>query len=590
MRKTTSGHTKNKALSPSLGGHWRIHALVFFVLMLAFGILTRLYVLQVRDHGKYVAMADNQHNLAESIDPERGEIYLEDSPNFYPLAVNRQSSLVYAVPKDIQNIDEVSMKLSSILQMDAHDIAEKLKDKDDPFEIMKHRLTDEEVARVKEANLKGIHLLPETYRYYPGSELASQVVGFVGYRDDKVRGQYGVEASLEDRLRGHAGTVTQEKDAGGRWIPFSDRDSQPAEDGESLVLTINREIQYEVEKTLKETVDDQGADGGTAIVMEPRTGKILAMASMPEFDPNEYAKADTSLFMNPAVSLPYEPGSIMKPITMAIGLEEGKVNPDTTYVDTGAVQEAGFTIHNAEDKVYGQRTMTQVLEESINTGMIYVERLVGNKTFADYMRRFGFGEKTGVALPAELGGNMHNLDNLKANIQFFTASFGQGVTATPLQMVSAYAALANGGALMKPQILDKVIHADGQVEDVAPEEMQRVISEETSRKIGIMLRSVVVNGHGKRADVPGYLVGGKTGTAQIAKKGGGGYEEGQAIGSFVGYAPLNDPKFVVLVKVVNPKGVQWAESSAAPAFGKIMKFLLEYAKVQPTEPIKNSTK
>lgn len=570
--------------------YWRIHALVFFVLALAFGILVRLYVLQVVDHGKYVAMADNQHNLAESIDPERGEIYLEDSPDFYPLAVNRQAFLAYAVPKEIQDATEVSNRLSGLLQVDVREIEAKLQDKDDPFEVIKRRLTDEEANRLKEARIKGVHLLPEVYRYYPGRELASQIVGFVGYKGDKVSGQYGVEASLEDRLRGRAGTVIQERDAGGRWIPFSDRDSQPAENGESLVLTINREIQYEVEKTLKEAVESQQADGGTAIVMDPMTGKILAMASMPGFDPNDYAKTDVSLFMNPAVSLPYEPGSIMKPITMAIGLEEGKISPDTTYVDTGAVQEAGFTIRNAEDKVYGHSTMTKVLEQSINTGMIYIQKSVGNKTFADYMRRFGFGEKTGVALPAELTGNVRNLENLKSDIQFFTASFGQGVTATPLQMVTAYAVLANGGALMKPQILDKVIHADGRVEDVPWEEVRRVVSEETSRKIGVMLRNVVVNGHGKRADVPGYLVAGKTGTAQVAKKGGGGYEDGAAIGSFVGYAPLNDPKFVVLVKVVNPKGVQWAESSAAPAFGKIMKFLLEYAKVRPTEPLKSDGK
>lgn len=227
--------------------------------------------------------------------------------------------------------------------------------------------------------------------------------------------------------------------------------------------------------------------------------------------------------------------------------------------------------------------MYKVLDESINTGVIYVEKLVGNRLFGEYLRRFGFGERTGIALPAELPGNLKNLNNERATINFFTASFGQGITSTPIQMVTAYAALANGGTLFKPNIIDRVIRSDGTEEKYQPVEVRRVVSEETSRLMGEMLRSVVVNGHGKRADVPGYLVGGKTGTAQVAKSDAKGYEEGRSIGSFVGYAPIQDPKFVVMVKLDNPKNVEWAESSAAPTFGQIMKFLLEYAKVKPTE-------
>lgn len=226
--------------------------------------------------------------------------------------------------------------------------------------------------------------------------------------------------------------------------------------------------------------------------------------------------------------------------------------------------------------------MTKVLDESINTGVIFVEKQVGNQAFREYFSRFGFGKKTDVDLPAELAGNVRNLANPRANLEFFTAAFGQGVAVTPLQMIAAYAALANGGILYKPQIIERIIHSGGE-EKVAPQEVRRVLSEETSRTISRMLRSVVVNGHGKRADVPGYLVGGKTGTAQVAKSDGRGYEEGQSIGSFVGYAPIDDPRFVVLVKIDNPKDVQWAESSAAPTFGQIMRFLLEYARIKPTE-------
>jgi len=228
------------------------------------------------------------------------------------------------------------------------------------------------------------------------------------------------------------------------------------------------------------------------------------------------------------------------------------------------------------------------LEKSLNTGVIYIEKLVGNKTFADYVERFGFGEKSGIDIPGEVSGNTKNLSNPKITINFFTAAFGQGISITPIQLAAGYAAIANNGILMKPQIIDKFRYSDGREEEVEPEEVRQVISRESAEQVSKMLRSVVTNGHGKRADVPGYLVGGKTGTAQIAKSGAKGYEEGINIGSFAGFAPTNDPQFVVLVKIVNPKGVEWAESSAAPTFGKVMKFLLEYYKVKPTEDPKTS--
>ena len=586
MKKTANPQGKNKKPFASVSDHWRIHALVVFVFLSAGIIAFRLYSLQVMASRKYGMIAENQHMLSEEISPDRGEIYLKDTSNPYPLAVNRQMSLVYLVPKEVQNPFETAKTLADILQVDRNMVEEKMERKSGMFEIVKKKLSDEEVSRVKDLHAKGVYLLPETYRYYPGGELASQVVGFMGFDKDTVVGRYGMEAYWESKLRGSSGSVVQEKDAGGRWIPIADRDVRPAANGDSLVLTMSREVQYEVEKRLKDAVDEFHADSGTVVVMEPRTGRILSMASYPQFNPNEYSKVeDISLFMNPAVSQPYEAGSVMKAITEAIGLEDGKILPDSTYVDTGSVTEGGFTIHNSEDKVYGLQTMTNALEESINTGMIHIEKLVGNKKFLDYFKRFGFGEKTGIELPAELGGNIRNLSDLRNNVQFYTASFGQGVTTTPIQIATAYAALANGGKLMKPQIVEKIIHTDGSEEEVEPQEVRRVVSEDTAKKMGVMLRSVVVNGHGKKADVPGYLVGGKTGTAQVAKTDGRGYEEGMNIGTFVGYAPIDDPQFVVSVKMVNPKGVQWAESSAAPTFQKIMKFLLEYAKVQPTESV-----
>ncbi len=550
------------------------------------GLLWQLYRIQVRDHVLWSDQAKKQRLSVFDLKSERGEVFLHDNGEPYPLAVNREYMAAYVVPREVQDSRKVAHELSIALGRDEEELFEKFSDQTDPFEMVKHRLSDDEVGRIRALSLKGVSLLPEKYRYYPAGNLASHVIGFAGLGERGGVGGYGIEASFDSELKGKLSRVHEERDAGGRWISLSDSRSDVPDHGDVLTLTLDRVIQHEAEKTVQEYKEKHGADSVTAIVMEPATGKILAMANAPDFDPNKYAETeDYSLFLNPAVSSTYEPGSIMKPIAMAIGIDEKKVSSTTEYVDTGSVTESGYTVQNSEEKVYGRSTMTKVLEDSINTGMIFVERSVGHKVFAERLKRFGFGEKTGVRLPAESGGDLHNLNDFRIGIQFYTAAYGQGITVTPLQMVSAYAALANGGMLMRPQILESIRHTDGNIEMVQPEEIRRVIGKETSETIGRMLRSVVVNGHGKRADVPGYEVVGKTGTAQVASTDGGGYEEGKTIGSFAGYAPRENPRFAVLIKVDNPKDVQWAESSAAPAFGQLMRFLLEYARIEPTEPL-----
>lgn len=563
---------------------WRIYGLVFFIFFVAFCILAKLFVLQISRHAIYMALAENQHKSTTELLAKRGEIFLQDDNQLYPVAVNRELQMAYAVPREMKDVNSASETLSSILDLDRDFLKNKLDDPNDMFEILKHKLSDDEIQKIKEANIAGIYLSGESFRYYPAGELAAQVVGFVGSNGDQQRGMYGLEASWEKQLRGEPGSLAQESDSRGRWIPVSDRYLQETKDGPDLILTINHTVQFEVEKILKEAVEGFKADSGTIIVMDPKTGKILAMANQPSFNPNDFASTeDISKFANPAVSLPYEPGSVFKAFTEAIGIDSGKINPDTTYTDTGVVKEAGYEIHNSDMKSNGVQTMTQVLEKSLNTGVIYIERLVGNKTFADYVQKFGFGEKSKIDLPGEVSGNTRNLGDTNININFFTAAFGQGISITPMQLISGYAALANKGTLMKPQIVDRLRYSDGHEEEIKSEEIRQVISESSSREISQMLRSVVTDGHGKRADVAGYLVGGKTGTAQIAKSDAKGYAEGVNIGSFAGYAPTNDPQFVILVKMVDPKTVQWAESSAAPTFGQVMKFLLEYYKVQPTE-------
>lgn len=566
---------------------WRIYSLVILAILISLVILGRLYFLQISSGDSFRAIAENQHKVFEILSPKRGEIYLrEGNGDLYPLAINRDLQMAYLVSKEVKDSERGDLieKVSSILSLDESFVKDKISDPESMFEILKHRLSNDEFSQLKELNYSGIHFFPESVRFYPSGELASQTVGFVGSDGNKEVGRYGLEAYFEEQLKGKEGRINQERDTGGRWISVADRDVDPAENGDTLVLTMDHTVQYEVEKIIKEAVERHGADNGSAIVMEPKTGKILAMANYPNFNPNDYRSVeDMSLFMNLNVNLPYECGSVFKTITEAIGIDDGKIEPSTTYIDTGVVKEAGYEIKNSDEKSYGLQTMTQVLEKSLNTGAIYIEKQVGNKKFVEYLARFGLGEKTGITLPAESSGNIKNLDAVRRNIQFFTASFGQGITLTPIQLLNAYASIANKGMLMKPQIVEKVIHADGTEEEIKPVEIRKVISESSARKVSEMLRSVVVNGHGKRADVPGYLVGGKTGTAQVASTTAKGYEEGITIGSFAGYAPIDDPQFAVLVKIYHPKDVEWAESSAAPTFGSIMKFLLEYYKVEPTE-------
>ena len=563
---------------------FRIYVLVFLVFACASVIFIKLYIIQIIEHSSYKALADNQHSVFKNLVPKRGEIFLTDKEGLYPVAVNKEVKMAYAVPKEIENVGSAARELANVLNLDQGELETKLDNPEDMYEVIKHRLNDEEEKRVRDMKLKGIHLADETLRYYPAGELASHILGFVGWKDRDFGGRYGAELSFEDKVKGQEGSLFQRKDTSGKWITTSQKEIVYAKNGDSLVLTIDHIIQYETEKILKGAIEKNKADRGTIIVMESETGRVLSMASYPNFNPNSYGEAeDMEVFRNLAISDAYEPGSVFKTFTIASAIDDGKINPDTTYVDTGAVTEAGYTIRNSDLKSNGKQTMTQVLEKSLNTGVIFAQKLVGNKNFSDYMKRFGFGEPTGIDLFGESAGNINNLKNLKSNIQFFTIAFGQGISVTPIQLVSGYNAIANGGMLVKPQIVRKIMHADGSEEEVLPQNIRRVVSTQTAYQVSKMLKSVVSDGHGKRAGVPGYLVGGKTGTAQVAKKDSAGYEDSVNIGSFAGFAPIDSPKFTVLVRIDNPKGLEWAESSAAPAFGELMKFLLEYRSVEPTE-------
>jgi cell division protein FtsI/penicillin-binding protein 2 len=437
-----------------------------------------------------------------------------------------------------------------------------------------------------EIKLDGIGFIPKERRYYPDNNIGSHILGFVGYAGDEGKGGYGLEGFFNEELSGTPGSIKTERGAGGNLVIINDREYEKPKDGSDLILTINKTIQYTACKKLNEASLRHGADGGSVIIMEPKSGAILAMCSWPDYNPNDYSEVgNIKVYNNPAIFSEYEPGSIFKPITMAIAMDQEKITPETTYNDEGSIMIEGWLkpIKNSDYEThggYGKVNMISVLENSLNTGAIFAMKQAGVETFARYVNDFGFGEKFGIEMETESAGNISNLlaDKVKP-IDAAVASFGQGISATPLQMAAAFSAIANGGILMKPYLVKEIVHPDGARDITQPKEIRRVISERASLLLSGMMVKVVDEGHGKKAGVEGYFVAGKTGTAQVARKDKRGYEANAHIGSFVGFAPADDPKFVMIVKIDNPRDVQWAESSAAPLFGEIAEFLLDYLEV-----------
>jgi cell division protein FtsI/penicillin-binding protein 2 len=561
--------------------------LVFFVFFIL--ITLQLFNLQVVNHELYADLASGQHNILSQLIPERGEIYVQDplsESKVYPVAVNKQLNFVYASPKDVVDPQVVSAKLAPILNMDVLDLEEILNKPNDPWEPLKHYVTDEIAELITNLKLPGIFTIPETMRFYTEGPLFSQLVGYVGFNNDKKEGQYGVEGYWEKELAGKKGELRSEKDPAGSLITLGQREIIPAVPGVNLILTIDKNIQIKACLALESAVKKHGAAKGSLIIMDPTTGAIKALCNSPSFDPNSYAEVrDISRFINNAVSSPYEPGSVFKPITMAGALAEGVVTPTSTYIDTGEIKIGPEIIKNSDNKAHGLQTMTGVLENSLNTGAIFVMRQLGVKSFLSYMEKFGFGKITGIDLPHEKSGNINRLSE-KQEIYSVTASFGQGITVTPLQMLNAFGAIANKGQLMRPYVVDEIRFADGRAEKTRPTIIRQVFTSQVARTLSAMLVSVVERGHGKRAGVAGYYVAGKTGTAQVPMQNKAGYDPHKTIGTFVGFAPVDQPKFVMLAKIDEPKGVTFAENSAAPLFGEIAKFLLEYYQVPPERATK----
>lgn len=408
-------------------------------------------------------------------------------------------------------------------------------------------------------------------RFYPDGFLASSVVGFLGFQGKNRAGQYGLEEYYEPWLSGQVGLKNILDRVG-----LGNGSTQ----GSSLILTLDKNIQFFAESKLEDLVSKWGASGGTVIVQDPQSGAILAMASLPNFDPNRYSDFEYGNFVNSNIQNTFEPGSSFKTITMAAALDSGSVEPETSYFDSGEVKLAGYAIRNYDLKSHGWQTMTDVLEKSINTGAIFAMEKTGQERFLEYLERFQFGRKTDIDLAGEAAGDIKNLYT-KRPINFATAAFGQGVAVTPLQLINAYSAVANGGKLMRPYVVEKIVKPDGQSVEVRPEVAAEPLTPETSKTLTAMLVSVIENGSIKKAALPGYKIAGKTGTAQEAKPEGG-YSE-LLIHNLVGFGPVENPRFTILLKLDHPSGVETAAVSLADAFGDIARFLVNYYGIPPSQ-------
>ncbi len=507
-----------------------------------------LYELQVVKGGYYYAKAETQILAARGTRGDRGAIYFTDeNGNELPAAIEKEFPVIYASPKAIDDAEEAANQAAPILNMPISTLEKLFSKPNDEYELLQEKANPSVAQRISDLDVKGVYADFAPARFYPLGTIASQLLGYVGPNasDTGDSGHYGIEGYYDATLQGSVSA--------------------------DLNLTIDPNVQIEAEKILDDLIAGNNATGGSVIVMDPMTGRILAMGSAPNFDPNNYSVSPIANFLNPATQKRYEPGSVFKVLTMAAGIDAGKLTPGTTYVDYGTVTVSGRVISNYDLKThgpYGLVTMTNVIEHSINTGAVFAEGKIGNDVFAGYLKKFGLNEATGVDLPGEVSGNLNQLAPKAPQVAFSTASYGQGVAVTPLELIDALAAIANGGNLMRPYVNTAL----------SSEVARRVISTSTARQVTEMMISAVDKA--KIASIEGYSIAGKTGTAFMPDLVRGGYTD-KVIDSFVGFGPTSNPRFIILIKVDTLPSTSLAAESVVPAFRDLAQYLINYYNIPP---------
>lgn len=547
-----------------------------FFLVLYTAIVARLFYWQVWASGKLKDQATTQHFFRFSLPPKRGTIFSSDG---YPLIMNQQAYLVYAEPKKIEDKDGFAKRVSDILAVDPASISAQLDLPDRVWVPIQRKVDGEKADQLKNLKEKGLGFESEPKRYYPEASMAAHMLGFVGLdQNGQDRGYFGLEGFYDRELKGKEGSLQIEKDVQGNPILIGSTFRIDPQDGRNLVLWTDRSVQAIVEKRLKEGIEKYGAKEGSIIVMDPKTGGILAMASFPSYDPRFYTDAEKERYINPIVGSTYEPGSTFKVLIVASGIENKVITPATTMEENGPVEVMGYLIRTWNNKYNGLVTMTDVLIHSSNVGMVFVSNRLGKEKIVKTLSDFGFGAVTNVDLEDESAPELRE-DKEWREIDLATVSFGQGIAVTPLQMVRAVSVIANGGYLMEPKVVKAIKDANGKMTEVKPKKIRQVISKKTAEEVTEMMVAAVDQGEAKFAKPPGYRIAGKTGTAQIAVE--GYYDEKKTIASFVGFAPSDNPKFAMLVTLREPSSSQWGSETAAPLFFNIAKDLFLYYGIAP---------
>lgn len=559
--------------------HRRRRIAAALVLMVGFAvILFRLFNLQILQAAELTAKADRQHRKSVTVEGNRGTIYDRRGK---VLAMNMEVPSVFGVPATLTNPAGVAKDLAQILRVRAGDIERKLR-QDRSFVWIGRKLDPEQGRRLEQLSLEGIGVVMEGRRFYPKGPLLGHVLGFAGMDS---QGLEGIERRYESYLRGEKQIVVLQRDALGRTIFPKGPTEQGPTPGHDVTLTIDEVIQYIAEKELDNAMASTRARSGTVIVMEPQTGAILALALRPSFDPNQVRAISPERWRNRALTDAYEPGSTMKVVVGAAALEEKVMDPATpVYGEDGQMVVADTVIHDHDKN--GWMTFAQVIQRSSNIGAVKTAFALGEDRLYRYLKAFGFGERTEIDLPGEAAGLVKEPRDWGSR-SLASMAIGQEIGVTPLQLVTAVSAIANGGWLLKPYVVAEIRDATGQiVAQSAPQVRRRPISPETAQTLTTILEGVVTRGTGTRAAVPGYRVAGKTGTAQKIDPATGAYSPTLFVGSFVGFVPAQEPRLAIVVVIDEPQGEGWGAVVAAPVFRRIAEQVLPYLGVSSAAPIK----
>ncbi|MGH2749088.1 MAG: peptidoglycan D,D-transpeptidase FtsI family protein [Actinomycetota bacterium] len=549
---------------------------LFVVFTLAFGgMATRLMVVQVRDGRAYARLAREVREREIIFPAQRGAVYDRGGD---PLAISVDLETVYADPTLIEDPASTAEKLAGVLNLRAAEIVKRMQPTPSwsRYEVIARQLAPKVTRRIKALELVGIAFKTEPKRLYPNKRLASHVLGSVNNFD--AAGAAGIELEYDGILRGDPGLMVLEEDPTGRALPQTESTFERPRPGRSLYLTIDKDLQHFTELTLAATATQYHAESATAIVMRPRTGEILALDNVPDFDPNAPGKSPAESWRNRALTDMYEPGSAYKIVTASAALEEGVVTPRTTYVVPDALPYADRVFNDSHPHPTEKMTVTEIIRHSSNVGTIKIGLDLGGKKLDEYVRRFGFGARTGLDFPGESPGIVIDRESWSGTT-IATIPMGQGIAVTPMQMAVAYSALANDGVSVEPKLLYATMDGRGKVRRASVPATRRIVSTRTARRMVRILTGVVEEGTGIQAQIPGYLVAGKTGTAQKPLPTGG--YGSSYVASFAGFAPARDPEVMTIVVLDNPSPI-WGGLTAAPAFRTITEFALRHLGVPPT--------